>query len=427
MRTRHAILAALSCALLLSVPVQAQTLLGVDGVSATAWEFTPSPGGACPAPTPFLAGCPYGTPTICGTPGPGPIPAGSVFGDIADDPLTDTFWLTDGFIIQNYTEDSPCFGAMTCNTLGAFFVPSFIGPITGMCFDNSSPVSIGAGAGVLWLTDGRDIVGVVPPAPGSCNFTVAFGPCSVILPTGGIMTDITWDFSTMTIWASGSAGFVHNIDVLACNYLSTLPVTNCGLGPGLTGIAFDGGTPAAPPLLPSLPAMYVTDGLMVERLDITGAPAAPTFGAPVTCTPTPAFLSGLALTQHGTTYGTSRAVARLETFGNASTPSTSFGLEVYNAPAGDNAWLIIGFNFPGLGYFCPPITGASTNIWVDFTPPGSITNLGPLPGPCVALPAFIPAATPIGLELFAQIVFIPTTGPPASDATNGVAVTVMLP
>lgn len=416
--------ALLTAALVPQAP--AQTLLGLDGSTLTAFEFSPAQGGVCPQPIPLLAACSYVNPT-CGVPSPGPVPPGSFLGDIADDPVTDTFFLTDGLIIEQYTLDAPCVGPMACAPIQSFGAPSSMGPLTGMGYANTGGLIAALGSPLLWITDGRDIAGIIPGPPGSCTYTIAYGPCTIVLPNPGIMTDLTWDPDSGSLWASDSLGFVHNIDVLTCSWVSQLAVTQCGLGPGLTGIAFDGATPAGFPLPATLPALYVTDGAMVARIDISGSVAVPTFNNPVACTPTPGQLDGLALTQHGNTYGTNRVQARLRPFGQATTPSANFGVEVQFAPAGANAWFVLGFSWPGQGYFCPPITGAQTSVWVNPAPPGSVTNIGPLPGPCFALPLPIPAGVPPGLEAFVQIVFIPPGGPPAVDATNAVAVTVMLP
>ncbi|RKY18648.1 MAG: hypothetical protein DRQ55_12775 [Planctomycetota bacterium] len=411
----------------LTSPSLGQTLLGSDGSSMSAWEFTPAQANPCPQPTPLLANCAYNLP-FCGTPGPSFAQPGTFLGDIADDPITDSFYLTDGFIIEQYTLDAPCATPLACAPLNAFLAPSFMGPLSGMGFDNSGGVVAPSGTPLLWLTDGMNIAAIAPGPPGSCAYTLVFGPCVPLIPGGGRMTDISWDPTTGTLWVCDAFGMVHNILPTPCTVLSSFSaLAACGLTPGLTGIAYDGGTTPAPPTPPALPALWLTDGLSMGRVDITGAPAAPTFGAPNACFPTPAFLNGLALTQHSFGYGNPRIFARLDSYGQASTPGPTFGLEVYGAPTGANAWLILNYNVPGPGYLCPSVGGAGTKLWVDPTPPGSISNLGPLAGSCVALPAPVPGSLPIGAEAYAQIVFVPFGGPPAVDATNAIAVTFMQP
>ena len=403
----------------------AQTLLGSDGISQTAWEFTPAFGGPCPEPAPLLAGCPYTVP-FCGVIGPGVAQPGSFFGDIADDPLTDTFFLTDGFLIEQYTLDTPCVGPMTCGPLNTFPAPSFMGPITGMGFDNTGGVVAAAGTRLLWLTDGFSIAAITPGPVGSCTFTPVFGPCA---PIGvGQMTDITWDPGSGTAWVCDTSGRVHQIAPTGCTVINTFSAAPlCGLGFGLTGLAFDGGTPTLLPLPPSQSALWVTDGTAVGRLDITGAVAAPTFGAPVSCFPTPAFLNGLALTQHGFRYGNPRIQARLDTYGQASSPGPTFGLEVIAAPPGSAAWMILNFNFPGVGYLCPSVGAAGTKLWVNPAPPAIINFIGLLPPNCAPIPAPVGPGVPVGLEAYVQFVFLPPGGPPAVDATNAIAVTFMRP
>ncbi|MFT7465268.1 MAG: hypothetical protein ACI9EF_003633 [Pseudohongiellaceae bacterium] len=417
-------LALLAGAILAPTP-SAQTLLGSDNINLLAWEFSPAPANPCNQPNPLVAFCPFTTPT-CGITSPGFAQPGQLWGDIADDPLTDTFYLTDGRIIEQYTLDTPCSGPLTCGPVSSFMAPSFMGPITGMGFDNTGGVVAPPGTPLLWLTDGRMIAAITP---GPCGYVPVFGPCLVAgIGAGDQLTDLTWDPSSGSLWACTNAGLVHNIAPTLCAVVSTFAPDNCGLfGSPLTGIAFDAGTPALLPLTPSLPTLYVTNGFVVARMDTTGAPPVPTFGSPSNCTPTPQFLSGLALTQHGGSFGFNRVNARLDTYGQSSTPGPTFGLEVYNPPAGANAWLILNFNFPGLGFFCPPLPGAGTNIWVDPTAPGTVTNLGPMSSTCTAIPLPIPPLVPVGLEAFAQFVFVPTTGPPAVDATNGIYTTVMLP
>lgn len=419
---------ALGVALLLPTSLShGQTLLGSDGLNMAAWEFTPMTGGPCPEPLPLLAGCPYTVP-FCGLVGPGPAQPGTFFGDIADDPLTDTFYLTDGFVIEQYTLDTPCFGPMTCAPLNAFGAPTLLGPLTGMGFDHTGGVVSALGSRLLWLTDGLRIMAIRPGIPGSCSFTTVFGPCTPPIPGGGRMTDITWDPTTGTLWVCDTLGQVHNIAVPGCTILSSFPAVGaCGLSPDLTGIAYDGGTSPAAPLPFALPALWITDGNTVARLDISGAPAAPTFGAPISCFPSANFLNGLALTQHGFQFGQNRVQARLDTYGQASTPGPTFGLEVFAAPFGANAWMILNYNFPGPGFFCPSVPAASTQLWVSPVAPGTITFLGPLPPNCAPIPAAIPPGVPIGLEAYVQIIFTAGASPPAIDATNAIAVTFMLP
>ena len=424
------VLSGLGTLLLVAAPAPtagAQTLLGVDGTAGLAWEFSPASGAPCGQPFTTLASCPYSTPS-CSPSFPLPFSLGTILGDVADDPLTDTMFLTDGITIEQYTLDTPCGGPMGCSPLNAFLPPSSMGGITGMCFDNTGGVVAPGGTPLLWITDGFALAALVVGPTFSCTYSVAFGPC-LVTPVGiGPITDISWDPNSGSMWACDVSGMVHNISLPSCNVGYSFPAAPaCGLTTLLQGIAYDAGTPTLPPLPPSAPTLYVTDGLVVARLDVTGLFGTPTFGAPVACTPTPAFLSGLALTQHGNSYSFPRVLAYLDTYGQASTPGPTFGVDVYNAPAGANAWFILNFNFPGPGFLCPALGAAGTKIYVNPTPPAFINNIGPLPPGCVSIPLPIPSGAPVGLEVYIQIVFIPTSGPPAVDATNAVATTVMLP
>lgn len=399
-----------------------QTLLGSDGFGVLTWDFTAAPGGPCGAPNPMIGVCPHGA-ALCGIAPIGPVPPGSFWGDIADDPLTDTVYVTDGRVIGSFAGDPPC-GAGLCAAYNTFIPPfAAMGPLTGMGCDASGAFT--GGPPLLWITDGVMVAGIIPPPAPACGpVTVVFPPCPI--PGAGVIaTDISWDPANGLLWMSFAAGFVQAFAVPGCAPATgPIAVGACPMGP-LEGIAVD---PATPNFTGATLSGYVTDGFTVAHIDLfTGAPAAPTFYSPITCNPTPAPINGLALSQHGVTYGASRVSATLDTFGQSSTPGPTFGLEVTGAPSTGTAFLILNFNFPGPGFLCPPLPGVGTKIWVDPSAPGIVIALPPFGPACSPIPLPIPAATPPGLELFAQMVFIGTTGPPAIDATNGIAATVALP
>jgi hypothetical protein len=163
---------------------------------------------------------------------------------------------------------------------------------------------------------------------------------------------------------------------------------------------------------------------------LTGGPAGPTFASPTPCMPAPAPLSGLAHALHGNEYGTSQFQVELDSYGQSTSPGPSFGFALSGAPLFFQAqgFLIVNTSVPGPGFLCPPKPGLGTTIWVDPSPPALIIPLGPLPmgPPCFGLPMPIPAGIPPGIVIFAQAVFIPPGGPPAYDASKGIAITIGL-
>jgi hypothetical protein len=407
--------------LALSPLSDAQTLLAIDGFVGSMWEFTAAPAGACVAPNPMVESTPFGVPVAgCANPFPG-VPAFDL-GGIANDPLTDTYFVSDGFVIQEYAFEGPCDLPPVGTPLSNYPSPLPNGlPILGIARDATGVTTGGVPA--IWCTDGLWIwaldttltCGIGPPP-----YVVA--PCFVPSTTGESMLDLTVDTDTGTLWSCDRTGVIQQF---APDCSAVLTTTATGFL-GLNGLAFDTATPNV--VTGDGPAMFVTDGIMVEYIDpYTGLPAPSTLYAPVPLSPTPIPLfHGLALAQHDVSFGTSRADAVLTSTGQSSTPGPTFALQVEDAPA-DSAWLILNFSFPGPGLFCPGgAPGAGTTIWVDPTPPGAVIPLGVLT-PCASIPLPIPALAPIGVQAYAQIVFLPGGSPPASDATNGLAVTVGAP
>ncbi len=405
----------------LAAPLPAQRLLGVSGGAPLVFDFTTVAGAPCGQPLPFLLPTPYPMPPVCAGPVPGPILPGTLLGDITDNPLTDTVFVTDGFAIGEYTGDTACFlppPGMLINHFPAPPMPG--GPLTGMGMDPTGAIT--GGVPTLWVTDGMFLAGVVPSPPFTCAPPVfVFPPC----PMPGIgapFTDVSWDPSTLTIWACDAAGFVHNFMPIAAGCVATMapfPAVTCALFGPLTGIAYDTGTPG---ILAPLPALFVTDGVMVQYLTLGGGPSPPAFYAPLPCSPTPAPLAGLALTHRSVSYGAPRIVATLGSFGQATSPGPTFGLEITGTPPGSAVFLVAAINIPGPGFACPPLGAVGTTLFV--TPPFIvILALGALPPGCVAIPTPIPPAVPTGVQVFLQAIMM-AGGPPAADATNGLAITV---
>jgi len=428
--------AALSVLLLALAPVSiGQTLYGIDGPGGSVWEFeATAPGVPCAQPNPLgappwpylfppPATCPPGSPTPGPFPGPGP---GGILGDIALNTVTDTVFVTDGFVISEHVGDPPCGVVPPAGTM----LNSFISPLpglTGMGFDSA--------AGILWVTDGLFIMGLLPSPPGTCAPpAVAFPPFIAVLPPfAGILTDITWDPFTGTFWACDTAGFVHNILIGGLPAGPPFPVAPGPCFPAgpavLQGIAYDRATPS--PIGSPIPRVFVTDGFMVAYLDIGGAPSAPpgNFYAPMPCTlwPGPP-TSGLAMSSHGGTYGFPRVATTLTTFGESILGSGTFGVEFTGTAPGSTVFAVVGFSFPGPGFFCPPAPAGGTFLWVDPTPPGTVVMIGPLPPGCFAIPAALPAAAALtGLNVFVQAVDVPAGGLPAVDASAGMFFTLAPP
>ncbi len=426
------------CALGLSGPAEAQTLYGLDAACGL-WEFTSAPGGACPAPNPVRSMCSYCQPSPCGGPIPGPVPAGSLLGDVAVNCLRDTVFVTDGFVIAEYVGDTPCSTPPPCTMLQSFFVPTVLGmgPLTGMGMDELGTLT--GGVPTLWITDGLFIAAIAPPAVPCGAAAVLCGPLPVATPPGAPLTDLTWDPNPNvagflgSLWACDAAGLIYNFVIpIPCapgvilTPAITFPPVSCGLTAPLTGIAYDLATPG---LRAQVGHLYVTDGTTVEYIDTTGAPATPQFYTPTLCSPTSAFMHGLAYASHGINYGFPRNTAGIGSYGQSCSPGPTFGMEWLNEPAGTTlVVLLCNFQFPGPGLACPPISAAGTLLWVDpFRPSAQTIFLPPFGGTCTPVPAAIPAgfAIPPGLKVYCQFIF--RNGGITLDATEGLEFTITAP
>ena len=405
----------------------AQTLYGGDALTGGLVEFTTVPGGPCPSPNGFGLACP---PTSFCPPVPPPIPtAGTILGDVATDKLADLVYRTDGRVIHAYEGDNACGIPAPCTWVNADLAPTFMGGLTGMGMDSAGGTFTPLGTPVLWVTDGFLITGLIPSAPGSCTpFGVAVGPFFHGVAGIATLTDVSWDPTNGTLWCPDTAGAVTNILVgggLGPGGSTVVVPGSCGLLTApLTGLSLDTATPCA--ITGTAQAYYVTDGFFVDYLDITGAPAAPTFYTTVNCTPSPAFLEGLAHTGNGIDYGFNRITATVGTFGQSSSPGPSFGIEVSGAPLGANLWLVVNSNVPGPGYACPFVPGLGTRFWVN--PVGwSPFFMGTVTAPCMAIPAALPPGLTPCFEIDIQFVATNSANTIALDATQGMSFTIQLP
>jgi hypothetical protein len=414
----------------------AQTLYGLNSSAGSVVEFSSMAAGPCMAPGPTVTTAfPYIVPPLCGGPMAGLTPPPGVFsfGDIAADRLTNTIYVCDGFVIEQYTDYSPLSTVSKGSPLNSFLVPPIIGlPITGMGMD-SAGITTG-GIPVLYVTDGFLIMGIAPSLPGTCAaaiVVVAPFPTPFPMPAGAMLSDLTLDPSTASLLACDTAGMIHSIGIGGFfgpyGLFPGFPV--CGLMPTLQGIAMDLAT--TPSAIGSIPAFYVTDGFLVGYVDVTGAPAASTFYTPTPCNLAPAPLNGLAYAAHSVNYGTAPGSAKLKAFGQSSSPGPTYGLEILGIPApGGFIWLLTSTNIGGLGFFCPPLFAAGNPLYVDiFAATGSITPLFATPGPGAVIPLPLPAGLPPGVEVYIQAFIDLTPGVAGGPwmSTNAVDMVITAP
>ncbi|MHC5210749.1 MAG: hypothetical protein ACYTG2_08535 [Planctomycetota bacterium] len=403
------------CLIVFFAPIAgAQILYTVDGAGAV-WETPSVPGPPCgqplnpPLPWPHIglpAPCPAGSPVL----GPVPPPPAGILGDIAVDRLTDIVYVTDGIVIEEFAAGTPV-GPAPGTPLNAYFVPlGLLGmaPLTGMCMDGAGVIT---GAPTLWVTDGVFVAGLAPGAPGCGPMGIIVPPFfhGLPVPPGGFLTDLTLDPFTLTFWVCDTTGVVYNMFPFGGPAGPIFPVVGCGLIPVLQGIAYDLGSPAVfpPPYISNqpVPALYVTDGFVIEYLDpfALGALAPPTFYTTVPCNPTFGPSNGLAYSSRGIDYGAGGPVPKMvaTSSGQSSSPGPTLTLYCFNAAPAGVTYVLYSTNTLVPGYICPPIALVGTPLYVSFfAPPGGFFLLGPSL-PVTVLPAPIPAV-PVGVQLFVQ-------------------------
>jgi hypothetical protein len=426
---------AVALALMLAPSATAQKLYGYDGPAGVVFEYTMLPGAPCGQPVPTVTTWPVLVPPPCAGPPlmptapPGPVS----FGDIAANSRTDTVLVCDGISIMEFAEFSPLTFTPPGTPINSFPIPLVTGAlVTGLGMDELGLFT--GGAPTLWLTDGFAIWGIVPSPPGSCApVPIAVPPFVTPFPTppGVILTDVTWDPSTGTLLACDSGGFVHSIvpggGPGPYGFFPVAGAAGCGLMPFLEGIAMDLAT--TPSALGSIPAFYVTDGFMNAYLDVTGAPAAPTFYTPMTCNPSVGPQNGIAYVNHSINFGAPPGAATLTTFGQPSSPGPTYGLTI-TSPAPSFAWVVYGVNIPGPGFFCPPAFAVGNPLYVDpFTPPGAFFALVGLPAGATSLPAPIPAGLFPGVEAYVQVFLDLSPGAPGGPwlSTDAIDLVVTAP
>jgi hypothetical protein len=397
-----------------SSAASAQSVYVVDGTAMTFSELTGPPDPAnCSYPNgPTISSFSYNVAGPCLPPGNFPQPPASFIGDIAVDRVNDEVYVTDGLTIGVYKAPTgTMINAMPGTGLG-------VGPLTGMGFDSA--------LGVLWVTDGLMIGGVVPSPPGSCALPLPVGPPFVPLFPFGFITDVEWDAFGGLIWVCDSNGQVAAMFPGGAPMLPPyLAGKWCGLSSQLTGLAID--TAALPVALG--PQLYVSDGFQIAYEPAGGvAPPFPTFYTPAPCYGVPGGpTQGLAFAARPITYGAAFDPSGLTppnftTWGQSVLPNPTFTLMLNGAVPAGRAWLVV-----GLGSACPPLNFKGNpwyvlpfNLFVGpFTVDafGNVTLPAPLGPPS---PAFPPS-----LSIYMQWVVQAPNG--VWQTTEGLEMTLAIP
>lgn len=407
-----------------------QKLYGLEGAAGFVHEFTLMPGPPCNQPNPTFVTWPFIVPSPCGGPTlvPTPPPGLDSWGDVATDSLNDTVFVCDGFHVAEFAEFNPLKGTLPGTIINSFGVPlPGPGPVTGLGMDELGLIT---GFPTLLFTDGFLIWGMAPSAAGTCAPPVMVlppFPTPFPMPPGVLLTDVTFDPTTLSLLLCDSAGFVHSVlPGGAPGPWGFFPAAGpCGLMPTLEGIGMDLAT--TPSAIGMPPVFWITDGMMVDYLDVFGMPAPPQFYAPMPCTPTPAPLNGLAYVNHSIGFGVPPGTVTLRTFGQPSSPGPSYGVVLSGVPSPAYLWLVWGVNVPGPGYFCPPKKAAANPLYVDvFTPPGGYSGLFVIPAGVTAFPAAIPPGLPAGIEVYVQFFLDFTPGAPGGPFRSTDAIDLVL-
>ncbi len=430
----------------LCAPLGAQTLYMMDSISGVVVHQSSRPGtGVCAQPDPLgLTPWSYSVPPPCGGTPPVLVAGGVSDGDVAVDRLTDLVYVTDGLAIGEFHGDPACDSGIPPGTiLNTYTIPPIpSAPSPGGALGLLRGMGIDPVAGILWISDGYAIAGLSgfgAPA-GSCPTLVlavaAFAP-QPLLPGFNSISDLTWDPVSGSLWItdigtdSVDVGYVHNITVTGASITTHLIVGfltsagTCSTHHLVLGIAFDLATPNGT----SPPAFYVADAFgRIAYVDATSAPLVIADTAPSTFyTPEPCgfsetlFVTGLAYSSGGITYGTPEDVMQISSFGQSTSPSTTFGIEVSNSPPNSQQILVAGFD-----YACPGPVVKGTSLWVGLGPPPAIIlPLPSLPPDCTSILTPLPANIPAGVSIFVQVVAM--SGGTAVDSTQGLEFTITAP
>jgi hypothetical protein len=397
---------------LASLPVlatiaSAQTLYSINGPAATVTEQTGPGVGACgypagPGVSAFPTLVPYGCPTV-GAFGPPP----ALMGDVGVGRGANVVWATSGMVITAYT---PAGAVVNSFGVPAALIPGFL-PISGLGVDGAT--------GMLWLCNGVAACAILPPPiPGCAPPVLAIPPFPLPAATAP-HTDIDWDPSTGSLFASSALGFVANVlPGGAPGPFGIFPAgAPCGLAM-LQGVAVDHAAP------PGTGTLYVTDGAIVARTMAPGIPAPPTFYSPAPCFPLLAPpSSGLAFSAHGIAFGASTPAGgiTLSGVGQSVSPNPAFAIAVAGAPGGSFVLAYYSGTFN-----CPPIPFGANLIHIGIVPAPVLIGSAAIAAPVtVTFAAPLPPALPIPGGVYMQAVAL--TGGGAFLMSNGVEISFARP
>ena len=323
----------------LAAPVLSQSAVDLIALTRTTPRLLRADMGTC-----SLSGC---APAIA------PVVAVPFAGGTAHDSVTGTTWVSNGPLIGG-------FDPMTCATRCAPFaapVPATT-VVTGLaCFEPQFAMFVtDSGNGIT-----RFRLGACPPAIASNRCVPTPLPAGHVI--GGIAASDTQAllfFSTSDWSATGPANRIHvstvaNPCVIACSF----PIQGCGpavLGP-ITGLAYDD----------CKGVLWLTDGRQLMA-GIWNRASCNLSQIVQCCIPTglPEQMVGLCINpSHAASLGTNCTnpvcpacpTMSHTSVGDATIGNPAFGLRLNNAPANQNAWLLLNVGSCGAGLTLPPFCG----------------------------------------------------------------------
>lgn len=403
--TIHVGAIALAAALSLTQSTDAQTLL--THTQRTVYETSGPFPMACPSPTGTLLNTTMtqGT-SACQTLG---FSTGHPYGGVAINKFTSLVWASDGFDITEYDADGI--------PLRTFPAPTPSGAVSGLGWDTAG--------GVLWVADlfSRSVMGIIPPPPPGCTAqpTVVF-PAVTVPAIAAIVTGVTWDETTGSLFVCYDDGQVANImtDGSVGPYGSPVP-TPCPLATA-AGITID----SAASVTENVPIFTVVDVFGdYTYQDALGNAAPVTAYTPVACDTLPvAMLNGCAFSSGGTRYGVGGDTLggippTIQTFHQCISPNPLFEVRVSGTPPGATAILYATDAGPMI---CPPVVVIGLPIYflpTTLLTPGVVVTDGAGVG---ILNAPIPPGLPVGRRVNAQFLVL---APGQLQVTEGVHLTIM--